>query len=63
MKKKLTRKKSRLFDDIRESFREASDYFAGKPTKTIVHYVVPGQITPSLPGLTRQSILLRESSV
>jgi hypothetical protein len=36
----VTRKYSRLFDDIRESLREADDYFSGKPTKAIVHRVI-----------------------
>ncbi len=33
--------KNRLADDIRESLREADDYFSGKPTKAIVHRVSP----------------------
>jgi hypothetical protein len=37
MKKKVARKNSRLADDIRESLREASNYFSGKTTKAIVH--------------------------
>jgi putative transcriptional regulator len=41
MAKKVARKNSRLFDDIRESLREADDYFSGKPTKVIVHRVIP----------------------
>jgi hypothetical protein len=41
MLKKVTRKNSRLADDIRESLREASDYFSGKTTKAIVHRVSP----------------------
>ena len=44
MKKKVTRKNSRLADDIRESLREASDYFAGKTTKAIIHCVRPNEI-------------------
>jgi hypothetical protein len=38
---KVTRKNSRLADDIRESLREADDYFSGKTTKAIVHHVGP----------------------
>ncbi len=38
---KLTRKNSRLADDIRESLREAGDYFSEKKTKAIVHRVSP----------------------
>jgi hypothetical protein len=38
---KVTRKNSQLADDIRESLREAGDYFSGKTTKAIVHRVVP----------------------
>jgi hypothetical protein len=38
---KLTRKNSRLADDIRESPREAGDYFSGKTTKAVVHRVSP----------------------
>jgi len=41
MAKKVTRKNSRLADDIRESLREAGDYFSGKKTKAIVHRVSP----------------------
>jgi putative transcriptional regulator len=41
MKKKATRQNSRLADDIRESLREASNYFSGKTTKAIVHRVIP----------------------
>jgi hypothetical protein len=41
MKKKVTRKNSRLADDIGESLREASNYFSGKMTKAIVHRVNP----------------------
>jgi hypothetical protein len=41
MEKKMTRKNSRLADDIRESLREADDYFSGKTTKAIVHRVSP----------------------
>jgi hypothetical protein len=40
---KVTRKNSRLADDIRESLREADDYFSGKTTKAIVHRVSPKQ--------------------
>ena len=43
MKKKVTRKNSRLADDIRESLREASNYFLGKTTKAIVHRVSPNE--------------------
>jgi hypothetical protein len=35
----VTRKNSRLADDIRESLREAGKYFSGKTTKAIVHRV------------------------
>jgi hypothetical protein len=38
MPSKVTRKNSRLADDIRESLREAGNYFSGKPTKAIVHH-------------------------
>jgi hypothetical protein len=38
---KVTRKNSRLADDIRESLREANDYASGKTTKAIVHRVSP----------------------
>jgi hypothetical protein len=38
---KVTRKNSRLADDVRESLREAGDYFSGKTTKVIVHHVSP----------------------
>jgi putative transcriptional regulator len=41
MAKKVTRKHSRLADDIRESLHEADDYFSGKPTNAIVHRVIP----------------------
>jgi len=41
MSTKMTRKNSRLADDIRESLREASNYFSGKTTKAIVHRVSP----------------------
>jgi hypothetical protein len=41
MPSKVTRKNSRLADDIRDSLREASDYFSGKTTKAIVHRVSP----------------------
>jgi putative transcriptional regulator len=41
VKKKMARKNSRLADDIRESLREAGDYFSGKTTKAIVHRVSP----------------------
>jgi hypothetical protein len=41
MSAKVTRKNSRLADDIRESLREASNYFSGKTTKAIVHRVSP----------------------
>jgi hypothetical protein len=30
MEKKMTRKNNQLADDIRESLREADDYFSGK---------------------------------
>jgi hypothetical protein len=38
---KATRKNNRLAEDIRESLREASNYFSGKTTKAIVHRVSP----------------------
>jgi hypothetical protein len=38
---KVTRKNSRVADDIRESLREASNYASGKMTKAIVHRVSP----------------------
>ena len=41
---KVTHKNSRLADDIRESLREADDYFSGKTTKAIVHRVSPKEI-------------------
>ena len=41
MPSKITRKNNRLADDIRESLREASNYFSGKMTKAIVHRVSP----------------------
>jgi hypothetical protein len=41
MSAKLTRKNSRLADDIRESLREAVDYAAGKTTRAIVHRARP----------------------
>jgi hypothetical protein len=41
MSTKVTRKNSRLADDIRESLREASNYFLGKTTKATVHRVSP----------------------
>jgi hypothetical protein len=43
MLNKVTRKNSRLADDIRESLREAGDYFSGKTTKAIVHRVSPNE--------------------
>ena len=41
MEKKVTRKNSRLADDIRESLREASNYASGETTKAIVHRISP----------------------
>jgi hypothetical protein len=41
MSAKVTRKNSRLADDIRESLREASNYASGKATKAIVYRVSP----------------------
>ena len=38
---KVKRKTSQLADDIRESLREADDYFSAKTTKAIVHRVSP----------------------
>jgi putative transcriptional regulator len=40
---KVTRKNSRIADDIRGSLREASDYLSGKTTKAIVHRIIPKQ--------------------
>jgi hypothetical protein len=40
---KVTRKNSRLAEDIRESLREAINYASGKTTKAIVHRVSPKQ--------------------
>jgi putative transcriptional regulator len=34
-------KKRRVADDIIESLRDARDYFAGKPSKVIIHTVIP----------------------
>ena len=34
-------KNRRVADDIIASLKEARDYFAGKPTKVIVHTVIP----------------------
>ena len=39
------KKTSRLAADIRASLREARDFFAGKPTKAIVHIVSRGRRT------------------
>ncbi len=41
MPSNVTRKHSRLAEDIRESLREASNYLSGKTTKAIVHRVSP----------------------
>ena len=41
MPSKVTRKNSPLADDLRESLREADDYFSGKTTKAIVHRASP----------------------
>jgi hypothetical protein len=41
MSSKVTRKNSRLAEDIRESLREAGDYFSGKTTNAVVHRVSP----------------------
>lgn len=43
MKKKVPLRKGKpsLADDIRASFNEARDYFAGKKTNVIVHTAVP----------------------
>ena len=43
MLKKVTRKNSRLADDIRESLREVSGCASRKATKTIVHRVIPNE--------------------
>lgn len=48
----MTRKNSRLADDIRESLREAGDYFSGKTTKAIVHRVSPKETEARQPRLT-----------
>jgi hypothetical protein len=52
MPSKVTRKNSRLADDIRESLREASNYFSGKTTKAIVHRVAPKEIEEERGGVT-----------
>jgi hypothetical protein len=52
MPSKVTRKNSRLADDIRESLREASNYFSGKTTKAIVHRVSPKEIEARQARLT-----------
>ena len=52
MSTKVTRKNSRLADDIRESLREAGDYFSGKPTKGIVHRVNPKETNARQARLT-----------
>ena len=36
-------KKTRVADDIIESLQEARDYFAGKPTRVIIHTVTPSE--------------------
>ena len=41
MERKMTRKSSRLADDIRASLREARDHASGKTTRAIVHRVTP----------------------
>jgi putative transcriptional regulator len=41
MERKVTRKSSRLADDIRLSLREAHAHASGKRTKAIVHRVAP----------------------
>ena len=41
MERKMTRKGSRLADDIRASLREVRDHASGKTTKAIVHRVTP----------------------
>ena len=41
MERKMTRKSSRLADDIRASLREAHNHASGKTTKAIVHRVTP----------------------
>jgi putative transcriptional regulator len=41
MESKVTRKKSRLADDIRASLRETRNYASGKTTKAVVHRVSP----------------------
>ena len=42
MERKMTRKSSRLADDIRASLREARDHASGKTTKAnIIHRVTP----------------------
>jgi hypothetical protein len=52
MLNKVTRKNSRLAEDIRESLREASNYFSGKTTKAIVHRVSPKETDASEARLT-----------
>ena len=49
---KAMRKNSRLAENIRESLREASDYFSGKTTKAIVHRVIPKETDASEARLT-----------
>jgi hypothetical protein len=49
---KVTRKNSRLADDIRESLREASNYFSGKATKAILHRIRPKETGASKARLT-----------
>jgi hypothetical protein len=64
MPSKATRKNSRLADDIRESLREAGDYFSGKPTKAIVHRVSPKKTRSTSSLRTREdgrSVVTSES--
>jgi hypothetical protein len=52
MPSKVTRKNSRLAEDIRESLREANNYFSGKTTKAIVHRVRPTEMEARQARLT-----------
>jgi hypothetical protein len=48
----MKRKNTRLADDIRESLREASNYFSGKTMKAIVHRVSPKETNARQARLT-----------
>lgn len=51
-------KKRRVMDDLLESLEDARDYFAGKPSKVIVHTVIPSDTDARLArhrlGLTQR---------